>query len=256
MRQLPQANFDQALSLVYEKMTNRPSRVLIESKSNDLTELVAHREHIADDLAGMGYEDDELVDFVETYIKAAIETVLDHPEWFRAEENAEQSVRDEIINAFEGDGEMDIYAFDDLARKYLGGGGEYDDMSQDDMVYRIGDEIGLDLEIRGDRVMLAGYIDSGEENAERESEERNRDIIARGGPGNALPTSRRLGQVDTSYKGANSERGTGSGSSKRPGRKNWRDELNRAAERKSRERNRDIIARGGPGDALPTDGRY
>jgi hypothetical protein len=196
MRQLPQANFDQALSLVYEKMTNRPSRVLIESKSNDLTELVAHREHIADDLAEMGYEDDELVDFVETYIKAAIETVLDHPEWFRAEENAEQSVRDELNRA-----------------------------------------------------------------AERKSEERNRDIIARGGPGNALPTSRGLGQVDTSYKGANSERGTGSAPSMRPGKRTSasqrvRDELNRAAERKSRERNRDIIARGGPGDALPTDGRY
>jgi hypothetical protein len=165
-------------------------------------------------------------------------------------------IENEIINAFEGDGVMDIYEFDNLARKYLGGGGEYDDMSQDDIVDLVGDEIGLDLEVRGDDVYLVDYIDSGEENAERESEERNRDIIARGGPGNALPTSRRLGQVDTSYKGANSERGTGSGSSKRPGRKNWRDELNRAAERKSRERNRDIIARGGPGDALPTDGRY
>jgi hypothetical protein len=144
----------------------------------------------------MGYEDDELVDFVETYIKAAIETVLDHPEWFRAEENAEQSVRDELNRA-----------------------------------------------------------------AQRKSEERNRDIIARGGPGDALPTSSGLGQVDTSYKGANSERGTSSGPSMRSGKRTSasqrvRDELNRAAQRKSRERNRDIIARGGPGDALPTDGRY
>ena len=212
MRQLPQTNFDQALSLVYEKMTNRPSRVLKEYSHEN-----------AEDAGGSS---------MRSYIE------------------------NEIINAFEGDGVMDIYEFDNLARKYLGGGGKYDDMSQDDIVDLVGDEIGLDLEVRDDKVYLVDYKDSGEENAERESEERNRDIIARGGPGNALPTSRRLGQVDTSYKGANSERGTGSGSSKRPGRKNWRDELNRAAERKSRERNRDIIARGGPGDALPTDGRY
>jgi hypothetical protein len=51
--------------------------------------------------------------------------------------------------------------------------------------------------------------------AQRKSEERNRDIIARGGPGDALPTSSGLGQVDTSYKGANSERGTSSGPSMR-----------------------------------------
>jgi hypothetical protein len=81
------------------------------------------------------------------------------------EENAEDAgggsmrgyMADEIVSAFEGDGEMDIFELDDLARKYFGGGEELDDMSQDDMVDRIGDALGLDLEVHGDRVMLADY---------------------------------------------------------------------------------------------------
>lgn len=106
MRQLPQTNFDQALSLVYEKMLNRPSRVLKEY----------------------------------------------------SHENAEDAkVENELLHALQGDGVMDIYEFDDLARKYLGRGEELDDMSQDDIVDLVGDKLGLDLEIRGNRVMLAGY---------------------------------------------------------------------------------------------------
>jgi hypothetical protein len=117
MRQLPQTNFEEKLSLVYEKMTNSPSKVLKEYSHEN-----------AEDAGGSS---------MRSYIG------------------------NEIINAFEGDGVMDIYEFDNLARKYLGGGGKYDDMSQDDIVDLVGDKLGMDLEVRGDEVMLAGYKDSG-----------------------------------------------------------------------------------------------
>jgi hypothetical protein len=109
MRQLPQTNFEEKLSLVYEKMTNSPSKVLKEYSHEN-----------AEDAGGSS---------MRSYIG------------------------NEIINAFEGDGVMDIYEFDNLARKYLGGGGKYDDMSQDDIVDLFSqlNEIGLDLEVRDDK---------------------------------------------------------------------------------------------------------
>jgi hypothetical protein len=127
MRQLPQTNFEEKLSLVYEKMTNSPSKVLKEYSHEN-----------AEDAGGSS---------MRSYIG------------------------NEIINAFEGDGVMDIYEFDNLARKYLGGGGKYDDMSQDDIVELFSqlNEIGLDLEVRDDKVYLVDYKDSGEENAEEDS---------------------------------------------------------------------------------------
>ena len=127
MRQLPQTNFEEKLSLVYEKMTNSPSKVLKEYSHEN-----------AEDAGGSS---------MRSYIG------------------------NEIINAFEGDGVMDIYEFDNLARKYLGGGGKYDDMSQDDIVDLFSqlNEIGLDLEARDDKVYLVDYKDSGEENAEEDS---------------------------------------------------------------------------------------
>ena len=58
------------------------------------TELVAHGEHIADDLAdtlsevGLELTEaqlDKLVEFVQAYIETSIETVLENPEWFDGE---------------------------------------------------------------------------------------------------------------------------------------------------------------------------
>jgi hypothetical protein len=49
------------------------------------TDLVAHSEHIADDLADIGYEDeraDTLIELVQYYISNAIETALDAPDEF------------------------------------------------------------------------------------------------------------------------------------------------------------------------------
>lgn len=56
------------------------------------TELVADREHIADDLSEsiklVGEEMSEkmfdaMVEFVQTYIELSVETVLEFPEWFK-----------------------------------------------------------------------------------------------------------------------------------------------------------------------------
>ena len=56
------------------------------------TELVADREHIADDLNEsiklVGEEMSEkmfdaMVEFVQTYIELSVETVLEFPEWFK-----------------------------------------------------------------------------------------------------------------------------------------------------------------------------
>ena len=55
------------------------------------TDLVAHGEHIADDLvdtlsdAGLELTEaqlDKLIEFVQGYIETSIETVLENPEWF------------------------------------------------------------------------------------------------------------------------------------------------------------------------------
>jgi non-homologous end joining protein Ku len=55
----------------------------------DKTHLVAHSEHIADDVDAT-FENDNLsdsvkekiVEMIETYIASSIETVVDNPEWF------------------------------------------------------------------------------------------------------------------------------------------------------------------------------
>jgi len=55
----------------------------------DKTDLVAHSEHIADDVDAT-FENDNLsdsvkekiVEMIETYIATSIETVLENPEWF------------------------------------------------------------------------------------------------------------------------------------------------------------------------------
>ena len=55
----------------------------------DKIELVAHNEHIADDVAAV-FESDNLsdsvktkiVEMIETYIATSIETVVENPEWF------------------------------------------------------------------------------------------------------------------------------------------------------------------------------
>jgi non-homologous end joining protein Ku len=55
----------------------------------DKTDLVAHSEHIADDVDAV-FENDNLSDsvkekiaeMIETYIASSIETVLENPEWF------------------------------------------------------------------------------------------------------------------------------------------------------------------------------
>ena len=55
----------------------------------DKTDLVAHSEHIADDVDAV-FESDNLsdsvktkiVEMIETYIATSIETVIDNPEWF------------------------------------------------------------------------------------------------------------------------------------------------------------------------------
>lgn len=58
------------------------------------TDLVAHGEHIADDLvdtlsdAGLELTEtqlDKLIEFVQGYIETSIETVLEYPEWFGGE---------------------------------------------------------------------------------------------------------------------------------------------------------------------------
>ena len=58
------------------------------------TDLVAHGEHIADDLTDTlsevgleltGAQFDKLVEFVQGYIEVSIETVLENPEWFDGE---------------------------------------------------------------------------------------------------------------------------------------------------------------------------
>jgi hypothetical protein len=61
------------------------------------TDLVAHSEHIADDLASLGYEDNELIDLVQVYIKAAIEAVLDDMEGFRKDADTDMVAHSEHI---------------------------------------------------------------------------------------------------------------------------------------------------------------
>jgi hypothetical protein len=53
------------------------------------TELVAHNEHISDDVEAVFKPDDlddtvkaKIVEMIEAYISFSIETVLENPEWF------------------------------------------------------------------------------------------------------------------------------------------------------------------------------
>jgi hypothetical protein len=71
-------------------------------------------------------------------------------------------MEDELVGAFEGDGVMDLEEFIGLGEKYLSalyGGRRIDagDMDLEEFVSRVGEEIGMDLRIRGNRVMLADY---------------------------------------------------------------------------------------------------
>jgi non-homologous end joining protein Ku len=57
----------------------------------DKTDLVAHSEHIADDVDAVFESDnlsdsvkEKIVEMIETYIATSIETVVDNPEWFTA----------------------------------------------------------------------------------------------------------------------------------------------------------------------------
>jgi hypothetical protein len=54
------------------------------------TELVAHNEHISDDVEAVFANDNldeavkaKIVEMIETYIATSIETVLENPEWFK-----------------------------------------------------------------------------------------------------------------------------------------------------------------------------
>ena len=55
--------------------------------NTNITDLVAHGEHIADDLASLELQLDDkqievLTTFVQQYIQAAVERVAESPEWF------------------------------------------------------------------------------------------------------------------------------------------------------------------------------
>lgn len=138
MRQLPQTNFEEKLSLVYEKMTNSPSRVLKEYSHEN-----------AEDVEDEDVEDVEDVE---------------------GEENAEEDsvrryIEDELVYAFEGDRVMDLGEFIELGKIVLRRP-DVANMNLKDFVSTVGDEIGMELEVSGDEVMLVDYKDSGEENAE------------------------------------------------------------------------------------------
>lgn len=87
----------------------------------------------------------------------------------RKDENAEEGggsmrgyMEDELVGAFEGDGVMDLEEFIGLGEKYLSalyGGPRIDagDMNLEEFVSMVGEEIGMDLRIRGNKVMLADY---------------------------------------------------------------------------------------------------
>lgn len=71
-------------------------------------------------------------------------------------------MEDELVSTFEGDGVMDLEEFIGLGEKYLSalyGGPRIDagDMDLEEFVSRVGEEIGMDLRIRGNKVMLADY---------------------------------------------------------------------------------------------------
>ena len=58
-----------------------------EEINTNITDLVAHGEHIADDLASLELNLDDkqievLTEFVQRYIQTAVETVIDNQEWF------------------------------------------------------------------------------------------------------------------------------------------------------------------------------
>jgi len=55
--------------------------------NTDITDLIAHGEHIADDIASLELKlNDEqieaLTEFVQQYMQTAVERVLEFPEWF------------------------------------------------------------------------------------------------------------------------------------------------------------------------------
>jgi hypothetical protein len=69
------------------------------------------------------------------------------------------------VYAFEGDGVMDLGEFIELGKIVLRRP-DVANMNLKDFVSTVGDEIGMELEVSGDEVMLVDYKDSGEENAE------------------------------------------------------------------------------------------
>ena len=85
------------------------------------------------------------------------------------EENAEEGVgtmrgymEDQLVSTFEGDGVMDLEEFISLGEEYLSalyGGPHIDagDMDLEEFVSMVGEEIGMDFEIHGNKVMLADY---------------------------------------------------------------------------------------------------
>lgn len=69
--------------------SNKESRYNISMSeiNTNITDLVAHGEHIADDLASLELQLDDkqievLTTFVQQYIQSAVETVIDNQEWF------------------------------------------------------------------------------------------------------------------------------------------------------------------------------
>jgi hypothetical protein len=119
MRQLPQTNFEEKLSLVYEKMLNSPAKVLKEYSHEN-----------AEDVEGT---EDAEKDSVRRYIE------------------------DELVYAFEGDGAMDLGEFIELGKMILRRP-DVANMNLQDFVSMVGDKIGMKLEVSGDEVLLAEGI--------------------------------------------------------------------------------------------------
>jgi hypothetical protein len=65
------------------------------------------------------------------------------------------------VYAFEGDGVMDLGEFIELGKIVLRRP-DVANMNLKDFVSTVGDEIGMELEVSGDEVMLVDYKDSGE----------------------------------------------------------------------------------------------
>ncbi len=93
---------------------------------------------------------------------------------------------EELINLLQDGGTVDIYEFDDLARKVLAPeypAGALDDMSQDDVVDRIADRFGMVLDVEADEVYLSDYVNE-----------------------NVRPTRRRMRRSQAYYENVNSQK--------------------------------------------------